>query len=116
MYRPVAPEAIDRVFSALKRLAGETILPWHLDPETKQFYVIADGERHWITFNTGDSETQIVELITANLPLIIEVVEGKFVLIDQEWKCRTRNSDSSGSIPPATETSSTDGDSNPPRK
>jgi hypothetical protein len=113
-YRPVAPDALDKVMGDLKRLAGETVLPWHFDPSKKQFYVEVDGQRHAVTFGAGDAETLLVELLTANLDLLIDAIEGRFVLIDREWTCRPTKSALPGSLPPATESSSTSGASSPP--
>lgn len=112
-YRPLAPHDLDTLVGNLRRLAGETILPWRFDPDTKQFYVEVEGERHAVSFGNGDAETQIVELLTANLDLFLDAVAEKFVLIDREWICRPRKSALPGSTPPATESSSPSGDMSP---
>lgn len=112
-YRPLAPDDLDRTVGNLRRLMDETILPWQFDPKGKQFYVEVDGKRHAVTFGNGDAETQIVELVTANLPMLLDAIERNFVLIDREWVCKPRKNDLPGLNEPATKNSLPAGETSP---
>lgn len=112
-YRPVAPEDLDKVVSDLKRLMGETVLPWQHDHSTGEFFVEVDGKVYPISFGNGDAETLLVQLLTANLDLLLNAIEGRFVIIDREWSCKPTKKDSPGSTTPATESSSGSGGTPP---
>ena len=83
-YRPVAPDDLDTLVSRLARLAADTVLPWTFDPATGQFIVDVNGEKQPVVFGDGDVETQLVEAFTAGLPLLLEAVHKKYVVIDHE--------------------------------
>lgn len=83
-YRPLATQDLEKLVARLESLMASTQVPWHFDADAHAFYVEDNGERLYINFEAGDVETQLVETVTAGLPLLLAAIRNRFYFLDLE--------------------------------